>query len=184
MELNQRQDKMYWKVLRGFNATGTFNKELHEILIYYARIRLGMTPLDGDELKAASKAVQLYLAEHFPPTGRRRPARRRRLNNAAPPSELWTLIGVIMLNQHMTNFGMTAISFSTVQARDHDAYNQRASHNRTITINGVDAIIENRPNVQTELIDVGRQRGVPRADLALQNHEPAHESDPRRRSLL
>ena len=155
--LTDRRLDVLYQIQCGFNkGGGHWNRELDDILLTYARIRLGIILVNGSELQAAVVAVQRYYLVNIS-------------GDTLVGHGTWTLPIVMMLNQHMRLRGLTPIAFSNIQEDDEAAKtNERDHHSRAIWVNGGLTLhghtnkptrikVEARDIVINELLDYGEE---------------------------
>ena len=155
VKITKRQIDTIWHIMKGFNDKGEYNKVLNEVLIDYAKIRLGFFLVPGDEMQAASSAVHLHYE-------------RRGKSFKNPSHGIWTLPVILMMNDQLTGYGLTPISFTDhtettnpaqIAARkqnntqhyyrtEEDSPGQDSSKNKSAW---ACAFVEKRPEVRKEL---------------------------------
>ena len=139
-DITQRRLAVYWRVMCGFNTDNDDNAVLDDILVNFARVRLGDINKNCDELGAAVWAVKKYYDDTTDDS-----------NDTGPG--MWTLPVVHLLNGHMIHHGYTPIAFHHLGDTDeHIGLTERAAHSDTIHLNGAPAKVENRETVRNDLI--------------------------------
>ena len=154
------RQKFMVKIIQGYNQpNGTSNDHLDAILQIYAEIHLGIRHHKVCEFGAAVKAVQ----EHFLTVIK---------DNKCVGKGDWTMMVVVLLNEHMKLRGMTPIAFSTDPDLNETVGHQQRRANSTVLwrrfiVEGRERkrkiAVENQPAVIQELIEFLAVAPVPKA---------------------
>ena len=150
-DITERQQNYAFYVMKHFALPRDGNHALDQVLLIFARIRLGQYTSEWyepesfrrlDEFKAAIFAIQMALMEFLKSRG-------EKPRETGKPS--WTLPIVHMLNDHMTLRNVEPLVFHETGTTEDLLAPIRASHCNTIFSQQHQIYVENRPIVVHQL---------------------------------
>ena len=150
-DITEREHSYAFYVMKHFSVPRKGNYALDQVLLTYAKIRLGQYSSEWyqpegfrrlDELKAALFAIQMCLMEFLKSRGEK---------PKVVGSPNWTLPIVHMLNDHMTFHKLEPLVFHELGTIEDLLGPIRATHCKSIYSKGHEILVENRPHVIEQL---------------------------------